>query len=727
MAEIVEKTEVSGRDYFISTGGIARQASGAVIVRCADTIVLVTAVAAKEPKKDASFFPLTVEYRESAFSFGRIPGGFFKREGKPTEHEIITSRMIDRPIRPLFPDGFLTETQVIAQPLSADPSCPPDVLAITGASAALAISDIPWNGPIAAVRVGRINGEFIANPSRQQIESSDLELIVAASKEAIVMVEGEAKEVPESVILDALDFAHKAILPLIEIQEKLVEKVGKAKRPFQSPEYDPEIIEITNKKFSDKIAEVYSITEKKARYSALDTLKKEVEEYFQSELGEEKFEEKKADIAHAFEQLKRNYVRNRIVREGVRIDGRDLTTVRPIDIKLGWLPRVHGSALFTRGETQASVTVTLGTAEDEQRVEDYGSYYYKSFIFHYNFPPYCVGEVRPLRGPGRREIGHGHLAGRSVEQVLPDRDSFPYTIRIVSDITESNGSSSMASVCGASLALMQAGVPIKRHIAGVAMGLIKEGDQIAVLTDILGDEDHLGDMDFKVSGTREGVCAIQMDIKISGLSRQLFESALEQARKARFHILDIMEKAISHPKTELSPHAPRIVSLQVNPERVRFIIGPGGRTIRNLQEQLDVMLYIEDTGKVTIVAPNEESCQRAIEMIKSLTREVEPGQIYLGIVKGVKEFGAFVEILPGQEGLLHVTQIHSEHIENVTDVLKEGDEVLVKVLEVDPFGKIRLSRKAAIEEQAAKAIAQRTNGEQKESESPEGKESSPSQ
>ncbi len=692
-----ESARIGAHEISIETGVIAKQADGAVIVRSADTVVMVTAVSAHKPKPGFDFFPLTVEYREMAFASGKIPGGFFKREGRPGEHEILTARVIDRPIRPLFPEGYRNETQIICNPLSVDPAAAPDVLAITGTSAALHISDVPFDGPIAGTRVVRVNGEFIANPTYKQTKDADLDIVMAASRDAIVMVEGEADEVSEAVLLDALDHGHKAIIPLLDMQERLREAIGKEKRVVEPPQHDEKLIADVVKKFKKKMGEVYSIKEKMERYSALDALKAEIHETYEESLGEE-YADKKKDLGEGIDRLKRDIVRGRILKEGVRIDGRDTKTVRPIDIQLGWLPRVHGSALFTRGETQANVTVTLGTSEDEQKVEDLKGSYYKNFIFHYNFPPYSVGEARPIRGPGRREIGHGNLAGRSVEKIMPERENFPYTIRVVSDITESNGSSSMASVCGASLALMQAGVPVKNAVAGVAMGLISEGKDTAVLTDILGDEDHLGDMDFKVTGTRDGVTAIQMDIKISGLTRDIMESALEQAHAGRIHILDRMDEFIAQPNGELSAYAPRIITMYIKPDRIRTLIGPGGKTIRSIQDELEVRVTVDDTGKVTIASPDEEACQKAINMVQQMTREVEAGSIYLGVVKGIKEFGAFVEILPGQEGLLHVTQIHSEYIEQVTDILREGDEVLVKVLEVDNQGKIRLSRKAAIED-----------------------------
>ncbi len=532
MSVVIEKAQVGKNEITIETGEVARLASASVIVRCADTVVLVAVTSAKKPKPGLSFFPLTVEYRENPFAAGKIPGGFFKREGRPSEQAILTARCIDRPIRPLFPKGYRNETQVFAQPLSIDPACDPDVLAITGASAALSLSDIPWSGPVAGVRVIRHEGELLVNPTQKQIEESDLNIIVVSSRDAIVMVEGEAHEVPEEEMIEALLFGHEAAQPLLDLQDRMVEKAGKEKRPFEEKELDQAIFKEVKKHFNRDVKNVYSIKEKAPRYEALDALKEKIEAFYLDKFDgdEEKFAEVAADVFESLEQLKRDYVRKQIVKNGKRIDGRSLTEVRPISIKLGWLPRVHGTALFTRGETQASVSATLGTAEDEQKIESLvaGSHY-KRFMLHYNFPPFSVGEARPIRGPGRREIGHGNLAERSVEKVLPEHENFPYTIRVVSDITQSNGSSSMASVCGASLALMDAGVPIRKPVAGVAMGLISEGKKIAILTDILGDEDHLGDMDFKVTGTRDGICAIQMDCKIAGLSREVLIDALKQA------------------------------------------------------------------------------------------------------------------------------------------------------------------------------------------------------
>lgn len=700
MKAIIESTQVGAHELSIETGVVAKQAHGAVIVRYDETVVLVTAVSSKDARPDASFFPLTVEYRESGFASGKIPGGFFKREGRLGEKEILTSRVIDRPLRPLFPDGYFNETQIICSPLSASSACDPDVLSITGASAALCISDIPFSGPIAGVRVVRVDGAFIANPSYAQRDASDLNLIVAASRDAIVMVEGEAQEIPEDIMVDALLFAHQAILPQLDLQERLVQHVGKTKRSFSPPTLDQDIVQTLNEQFTAPISEAYRVTEKQLRYQKLDEVKNNVSAFFLEKLGDQ-YAAKKGDISSALDALKSKVVRQRVLKEGIRIDGRDLYTVRPIDIRLGWLPRVHGSTLFTRGETQAIVTATLGTTDDEQKLETYAGTEYRRFMLHYNFPPYSVGEARALRGPGRREIGHGNLAERSVAKIVPEKSTFPYTIRIVSDITESNGSSSMASVCGGSLALMDAGVPIKCHVAGVAMGLIQEGQDIAILTDILGDEDHLGDMDFKVTGTRQGICAIQMDIKIEGLSRHTLEKALAQAYQARMHVLNKMEEAINQPRGELSAYAPRIVTVWISPDRIRDVIGPGGKMIRSITEETGVALDIEDSGRINIASPSEEACQRAVDLIRSLTQEVEAGKIYLGTVRGIKEFGAFVEILPGREGLLHISQIHSEHVERVTDILQEGDEVLVKVVEIDSQGKIRLSRKDAIEEQAA--------------------------
>ena len=706
MSIVVEKAQVGANEISIETGRVARLAHGSVIIRCADSMVLVTVSGASEPRPGMGFFPLTVEYREGQYAAGKIPGGFFKREGRPTTREILTARVIDRPIRPLFPDGYMNDVQVYCQPLSADPACDTDVLAITGASAALCISNVPFAGPIAGVRVVRVDGEFIANPSDEERARAELDVTMAASRDAIVMVEGEANEVPEDVMIDALFFGHDAIQPLIDLQERLIAKVGKEKMHFEPPTFDEAIIKTMKKQFGKRMDAATRVKAKQERYLGLDSLKKEAKAWFLEELGEETFAEKARDISHAFNKVKKDTVRQRIIKKQERIDGRGLKDVRPIDIELGWLPRVHGSALFTRGETQASVTTTFGNRRDELKVETWHESHYKSFMLHYNFPAYSVGEVRPIRGPGRREIGHGMLAERSLAKVVPSSEEFPYTIRIVSDITESNGSSSMASVCGGSLAMMQAGVPLKAACAGVAMGLIQEGKDVAVLTDILGDEDHMGDMDFKVTGTRAGVCAIQMDIKIEGLTRDLLVAALEQAREGRLHILDCMDEAIQEPSNELSEFAPRIYTLHINPDRIRDLIGPGGKTIKGISEQTGVTVDVDDSGKVSITSPNAEASRRAIEIVESITQDVEPEKIYLGTVKAIKEFGAFVEVLPGQEGLLHISEIHAEHVENVKDILREGDEVLVKVMGIDGQGKIRLSRKAALAEKSAERQSQ---------------------
>jgi len=709
-----EKAKVGDLELTIETGKIARQASGAVVMRCADTVLLITAVCAKSAIPGKDFFPLSVEYRENTFASGKIPGGFFKREGRLSTREILVCRIIDRPIRPMFPKGFKNETQIFAQLLSADRACPPEPLAITGASTALYISNAPFHTPVGAVRVGLLNGEMVVNPPQAELGNLDLDMIVAASREAVVMVEGEANEVSEEQVLDALMLAHKSIQPLIDMQERLREQVGKEKMEFEPREYDEEIMEEVATTFHDQFAEVLQTKDKQARGKAASELKGVIHDHFiekydaayeEDDEYEDYYDEKKDDINYAIDKAKRNYVRGRIIKEGKRIDGRGLADVRPIEIELGWLPRVHGSAVFTRGETQASATVTLGTQRDEQRLEVLGEATYERFLFHYNFPAFSVGEARPARGPGRREIGHGNLAGRSLQKVLPSPESFPYTIRVVSDITESNGSSSMASACGGSLAMMQAGVPLRAAVAGVAMGMIQEGKDIAILTDILGDEDHLGDMDFKVTGTNKGICAIQMDIKISGLTRDMLEGALEQARHGRLHILKCMNKYIKTPNPELSTYAPRVVSMEVNTDRIRDIIGPGGKTIKAITEQTGATIEVKETGKINIYSPNEDACQQAVDMINSLTREVVIGTVYLGTITGLKEFGAFVEVLPGQEGFLHISEIFSERIDSIDSVLKEGDELLVKVTEIDSNGKFRLSRKEAIIEQAAQNIS----------------------
>lgn len=684
---------LGGKKLVIETGKIAKQAAGSVIVRYGDSVVLVTAQAKDEAAVGKDFLPLSVDYAEKTFAAGKIPGGFFKREGRPTEREVLTSRLIDRPIRPLFPEGYFHETQVIATVLSADANHDPDTLGMIGASAALTISPYPFKGPIAGVRVARVDGKFVCNPNDEERAASDIDIIVAGTRDAIVMVEGGAKMVSEEDMVEALIFAHTEMQPAIDAQLKLQKEVGKPK--WEDPVL-PDTKEI-EKKVADflggRLAEAVTIPTKLERYAALDALKKDLVEKMVPEDDETGLA---GQVKEAFSELKRNFVRNMIIEKHKRIDGRGLTCVRALTSEIGLLPRAHGSALFTRGETQALATVTLGTKEDQQLIENITEEYYKKFMLHYNFPPFSVGEVKMQRSPGRREIGHGALAERSIVRVLPNEDDFPYTIRIVSEIMESNGSSSMASVCGATLALMDAGVPIRAPVAGVAMGLIKEGDEMAVLTDILGDEDHLGDMDFKVCGTREGVTALQMDIKIGGITREVFTKALRQARDARFHILDHIESTIAKPRSELSQYAPKLTTLKIPVDRIGDLIGPGGKNVRKIIEETGATIDISDDGTVVIGAMDQEAGNKAIMLVKRSTASPEAGKYYRGRVVRIADFGAFVEIFPKVDGLLHISQIAKERIKQVSDVLKMGDEVVVKVIEIDSeSGKIRLSRKDA--------------------------------
>ena len=686
------ETSWGGRPLIIETGKMAKQANGSVLVRYGETAVLVTATASKNPLVGADFLPLTVNYQEMRYAAGKFPGGFFKREARPTEKDILTSRLIDRPLRPLFPKGYSNETQVIATVLSADKENDPDIAALVGASAALEISDIPFNGPIAGVRVGRVDGEFICNPTPQQLSESEIDLIVAANKDSIVMVEGGAKVVSEDIILDALIFAHDSMKDVFKLQESMKEELGKEKRSFTPPEEDQDLTSKVLELSEDKIKSYIQIPSKLERYAKLDELSEEV-----LEAVTPLFEEREKEIKETFGKIKKNILREYVLTERNRIDGRGLKDIRPISSEVGILPRTHGSSLFTRGETQALVITTLGTSEDEQKVDTLLEEHYKSFMLHYNFPPFCVGEVRFLRGPGRREIGHGALAERALLSVLPDADEFPYTVRLVSEVLESNGSSSMASVCGGSLALMDAGVPIKSPVAGIAMGLIKEGDQVAILTDILGDEDHLGDMDFKVTGTNDGITALQMDIKADGLTKEILRDALYQAREARLDILQKMTEAITVPRTELSSYAPRILTITVKQEKIKDVIGPGGKNIKFITSETGVKIDIEDSGKVNIASADEEAINKAIAIIRELTQEAEIGKIYSGTVRRIVDFGAFVEIFPGTDGLVHISQLSEERVRSVSDVLKEGDEIQVKVLDIDKQGRIRLSKKAVTE------------------------------
>jgi len=681
-----------GKELTIETGRMAKQADGAVVVRYGDTMVLVTAVAASNIRPGVDFMPLTVDYLEKTSAAGRIPGGYFKREGRMTEVEVLTSRIIDRPSRPLFPKGWRFDTQVIAMVVSTDRENCSDVLAMVGASCALHISDIPWAGPYAGVRVARIGGQFVVNPTFSQRNEAELDLVVAANRDAIVMVEGSCAEVSEELIVDALMYAHKEAQALLDLQEKLRAAVGKAKREFTPPQKDPAIVARVSEVAGQKISAAMAIRDKHERYGALDAAGAQTIEALTPE-----FPERAGEIKEAYESAKKKHLRELVLDTKFRIDGRGTADIRAITCEVGVLPRPHGSSLFTRGETQALVTVTLGTSQDTQHIEGITGDIEKRFLLHYNFPPFSTGETKPLRGASRRETGHGHLAERALARILPAEKDFPYVVRIVSEILESNGSSSMASVCGGTLSLMDAGIPIKTPVAGIAMGLIKEGDRIAVLSDILGDEDHLGDMDFKICGTKTGVTAVQMDIKIDGLTREILDTALRQAKDGRFHILGKMSEALSAPRPEMSLFAPRIHTLRVKPDQIREIIGPGGKTIRGITAQTGVAIEVQDDGTVLIASPDGIAVKKAIDIIKGLTTEPEVGEYYLGVVKRLAEFGAFVEILPGTDGLVHISELDSKRVQTVQDICKEGDEMLVKVIAIDrATGKIRLSRKETL-------------------------------
>jgi polyribonucleotide nucleotidyltransferase len=687
-----ESVMVGGRALTLETGRLAKQAHGSILVTYGETMVLVTAVSQDE-RPGLDFFPLTCEFVEKTYAAGKIPGGFFKREARQRDEEILACRIMDRPLRPLFPDGFRKDTQIIATVLSSDKQNKADVLALTGASAALHLSDIPWNGPVVGVRVGRREGEFIAYPTVAELEDCDIDLVVACSRDAIVMVEGGAAEATENDVIDALMFAHDSAQPVLDLIEKLRAAVGKPKREFKPTVLAPEIKARVAVIVDADLRKATRVTDKKARYEGYKALQKRLGETLLAELGPEKYLLAEKLIRSEFEERKAHVVRSYVIEDGRRIDGRDTKTVRPIMCEAGLLPRVHGSALFQRGETQAIVTTTLGTSTDEQKIDGLMGETWKRFYLHYNFPPFSTGEIKPLRGPGRREIGHGALAERALSRMIPLPDQFPYTIRIVSETLESNGSSSMAAVCGGCLSLMDAGVPIKAPVAGIAMGLIMEDDKYAVLSDILGDEDHLGDMDFKVCGTARGVTAIQMDIKIAGLSRSILQQALDQARAGRLHILEKMLETLPTVRPELSPYAPRITTVKVKPDQIRLIIGPGGKTIKGIVDQTGVAIDVEDDGTVNVASSDPEAVKKALEIIKGLTAEAEVGATYTGTVKRITDFGAFVEILPNTDGLLHISEIAHTRVERVEDVLKEGETIDVKVLSVDRDGKIRLSRR----------------------------------
>ena len=711
--------EIAGRTLSLETGRVANQAGGAVTVRYGDTMVLATATMAP-PREGIDFFPLTVDYREFRHAAGKFPGGFFKREGRPADKETLTSRCIDRPMRPLFPDGFNNEVQVLCNVLSFDNENDPDILAMIGSFAAIEISEIPFNGPVAATRIGKVDGELVVNPTIDQVERSTLNLTIAGKRNTVMMVEGGAQEESEETLLDAFDLALKEIATILDAVEELRAVAGKPKVEFEPT---PSLDDLERKIWDligDRFHEANTIRDKHSRQEALDALCDETVEKILDEKEREFAASLPADVSsreaieqialhvngrerrqlaaqikEAFGNIEKRELRRMVLEQNIRADGRGTEEIRPISISVGLIPRTHGSALFARGQTQALANATLGTVSDEQKIDGLLEEYYKRFMLHYNFPPFCVGEVRPIRGPGRREIGHGALAERALDPVLPCHEDFPYTIRVVSTIMESNGSSSMASVCGGSLALMDAGVPLRKHVAGIAMGLIKEGDQTAVLSDILGVEDHLGDMDFKVAGTAEGITAFQMDLKIEGLGREVMARALEQARQGRLFILDRMSDAISQPRSDLSPYAPRIQVITIPVDRIRDVIGPGGKMIRQIISETDAKIDIDDDGRVVICSTDEEAGRKAREWIELLTEEVEVGKVYKGRVTRLMNFGAFVEILPGQEGLVHISELAQGRVNTVSDVVEEGDEVLVKVIEIDDLGRINLSKRLA--------------------------------
>ena len=679
----------------LQTGEVARQASCAVIASMGDTVVLVSAVGRKEAAPGADFFPLTINYQERTYAAGKIPGGFFKREGRPSEAETLTARLIDRPLRPLFPKGFTNEVQVIATVVSVDPEIEPDIVAMIGASAAVSVSGMPFAGPIGGARVGYIDGEYVLNPPRSRMSESKLDLVVAGTEKAVLMVESEADVLSEQVMLDAVVFGHDAMQVAITAIQELAAEVGNPAWEWSAPETDESLAAAVKAEAEAGLTDAYAIAEKQARYDRVGEVRDAVVEKLAAAEGEEGYSA--ADVKGAFSKLEKAIVRGRILAGEKRIDGRDTSTVRPISVQTGILPRTHGSALFTRGETQAIVTATLGTTRDAQIIDSLMGEYRDAFMLHYNFPPYCVGETGFVGSPKRREIGHGRLAKRGVAAVMPSEEEFPYTVRVVSEITESNGSSSMASVCGSSLALMDAGVPLKKPVAGIAMGLIKDGEQHAVLTDILGDEDHLGDMDFKVAGTDEGITALQMDIKIDGITRDIMQSALAQAKDGRLFILGEMNKVLGEARSELSQHAPRFITMKIHPEKIAAVIGKGGAVIRALTEETGATIDIGDDGTIKIASSDREAGEEARRRIEQITADVEVGTIYEGRVQKIMDFGAFVNILPGKDGLVHISQISENRVQNVADELSEGQMVKVKVLEIDKQGRIRLSMKAANE------------------------------
>ena len=693
--EILLKTEIGGKTMSIQTGKIAKQASGSVVVQYGETIVLVTAVSSREEKK-VSFLPLSVEYQEKIYAAGRIPGNYFRREiGRPSEKETLTARLIDRPIRPLFPKGYCSEIQIIATVLSMDKENDPDVLAMVGTSAALEISDIPFSGPIAAIRVARVDGKLIANPTIVECENSDINIVVAGSKTGVVMVEGGSSFVSESDMLQAIFFAHDEMQPIIELQKELKEKKGIAKRAFSPPEKDEELVNTIESKAKIRLREAIIVPDKINRNAALRKVKEEIF----NEIGED-YAERKGEVYEIFNDLIKSITRDLILNEGRRIDNRKFDEVRPITCEVGILPRAHGSALFTRGETQVLGITTLGSSRDEQRVETLSGDETRPFMLHYNFPPFSVGETKRVGGPSRRDIGHGGLSARALEKIIPEKDVFDYTIRIVSEVLESNGSSSMGTVCAGTLSLMDCGVPIKAPVSGIAMGLVQEDDKVVILSDILGDEDHSGDMDFKVAGSKDGITSLQMDIKIHELSKEILTNALDQARIGRLHILDKMMEALEKPRKEISSHAPTIITIKINPDKIRDLIGPGGKVIRLLQTETDTKIEVDDQGIVKIAAVSKEKSDAALKAVSEITAEPEVGRVYEGTVVKIMDFGAFVQIMPKVDGLCHISQLATHRVGKVTDVVKEGDKLKVKVLEIS-HGKIRLSHKAVLEQKNA--------------------------
>ena len=699
MAKITKTFQYGKHTVTLETGEVARQASGAVIVKMDDTVLLVSAVAAKSAREGQDFFPLTVDYQEKFYAGGRIPGGFFKREGRATEKETLISRLIDRPIRPLFPDDYKNEVQIIATVMSLNPDIDGDIAALIGASAALSLAGTPFKGPIGAAKVGYKNGEYILNPTVSELKESQLELVVAGTANAVLMVESEAALLSEEVMLGAVTFGHREMQKVINAINELTVEAGTKPSDWVAPAKNEALISALKEAVGNKLAEAFQVRDKLQRRDAISAIKKDVIEQLAGRVEAEGWD--KAELSKEFGELEYHTMRDSVLDTKVRIDGRALDTVRPISVKAGVLPRTHGSALFTRGETQAIVVTTLGTARDGQIIDAVAGEYKENFLFHYNFPPYSVGECGRMMGPKRREIGHGRLAKRGVLAVMPSLEEFPYTIRVVSEITESNGSSSMASVCGSSLALMDAGVPVKAPVAGIAMGLVKEGDKFVVLSDILGDEDHLGDMDFKVAGTSEGVSALQMDIKIEGITEEIMKQALQQAKAGRLHILGEMAKALTAPREELSDYAPRLLTIKIHPDKIREVIGKGGSVIQAITKETGTQIDIQDDGTITIASVNNAAAQEAKRRIEQITSDVEPGRIYEGKVAKIMDFGAFVTIAPGKDDLVHVSQISSERVEKVSDKLKEGDLVKVKVLEVDKQGRIRLSIKAVTEGEGA--------------------------